>query len=219
MDMQGMKFFVQHNNTAREVQSSLTGQFNVANITAAYATGLVLGVPETVIASGITHMKSVRGRFEQIASPEGWTAVVDYAHTPDALENCLGTIHGILSSSQKGRVIVVFGCGGNRDKGKRPLMGKIASVMSDITIVTSDNPRNEDPQAIINEILAGVVSGSKVYTEINRRKAIAMGLNFARAGDVVLVAGKGHEDYQVVGNARTHFDDKEEIEKFIRNDT
>jgi UDP-N-acetylmuramoyl-L-alanyl-D-glutamate--2,6-diaminopimelate ligase len=219
MDIQGMKFSIQHNNTTRTVQSALTGQFNVANISAAYAAGLVLDVPETVIAAGIAHMKSVRGRFEQITSPNGWTAVVDYAHTPDALENCLRTIHGILSSSRKGRVITVFGCGGNRDKGKRPLMGKIASMMSDITIVTSDNPRDEDPQTIINDVMAGVVSGTNVYTETSRRKAISTGLEFAGAGDVVLVAGKGHEDYQVIGNTRAHFDDREEIEKYIRADT
>ncbi len=219
MQMSGMKFTISHDNVTTTIQSSLTGRFNVANISAAYATGLALGIPERTIASGIAQMKSVRGRFEQITSPRGWTAVVDYAHTPDALENCLRTIHDVLSSSRKGRIITVFGCGGNRDRGKRPLMGKIASSMSDMTVVTSDNPRHEDPMAIINDISAGMTSGADSIVEPDRRKAIHQGLALAGPGDVVLVAGKGHEDYQVIGSARVHLDDREEIEKFIRNDT
>lgn len=219
MDMRGMSFSIRHENIRRMIQSSLTGRFNVANISAAYATGLTLGVPEPAVVSGIARMKSVRGRFEQISSPKGWTAIVDYAHTPDALQNCLQTIHDILSMTGKGRVITVFGCGGNRDRGKRPLMGRIASSMSDITIITSDNPRSEDPQTIINDITAGVIPGANISIETDRRKAIRMGLEYAGAGDVVLVAGKGHENYQVIGNVKAHLDDREEIEKFIRNDT
>ncbi|MBI4535035.1 MAG: UDP-N-acetylmuramoyl-L-alanyl-D-glutamate--2,6-diaminopimelate ligase, partial [Ignavibacteriae bacterium] len=142
--------------------------------------------------------------------------IVDYAHTPDALENCLRAIHDILSSRKQGRVITIFGCGGDRDRGKRLLMGEIASHLSNITIITSDNPRNENPQSIIDEILKGVSSGREVHTEPDRRKAIVQGLQLAKEGDIILVAGKGHETYQVFGNERVHFDDREEVETFIR---
>jgi len=161
-------------------------------------------------------VQSVRGRFEQIRSAAGWTAIVDYAHTPDALENCLRTIRELLRPGSPSRVITVFGCGGNRDRGKRPLMGRIASDLSDLVVVTSDNPRNEEPEAIIDEILKGVPAGRTVRRIADRREAIRAGLRLAAAGDVVLIAGKGHEDYQVVGEARSHFDDREEIETYIR---
>jgi UDP-N-acetylmuramoyl-L-alanyl-D-glutamate--2,6-diaminopimelate ligase len=159
----------------------------------------------------------VRGRFEQIVSPAGWTAVIDYAHTPDALEKCLRTIRDLLPPEKPGRIITVFGCGGNRDRGKRPIMGRIASELSDITVVTSDNPRKENPGVIIDEIMAGVRSGATVHREEDRRAAIGRALAMARPGDVVLVAGKGHEDYQVVGEQKRHFDDREEVEMVIGN--
>ena len=194
------------------IESPLTGRFNVLNILAACGAGVALGIAPDDIARGIAAVRAVRGRFERIASSAGWTAVVDYAHTPDALENCLRTIRELT----RGRVITVFGCGGNRDRGKRPIMGRIASTLSDETIVTSDNPRNEDPLAIIAEIVAGTVSGRGVTTEPDRRAAIRAALARARPGDVVLVAGKGHETYQVIGARREHFDDREEIERFLR---
>jgi UDP-N-acetylmuramoyl-L-alanyl-D-glutamate--2,6-diaminopimelate ligase len=140
---------------------------------------------------------------------------VDYAHTPDALENCLRTIDGIRSRSGRGRIITLFGCGGDRDRGKRPIMGKIASSMSDVVIVTSDNPRTEDPQVIIDEIVAGVVPGAQLHTVADRREGIRLALSMARPGDMVLIAGKGHETYQVIGSARSHFDDREEVEHYI----
>jgi UDP-N-acetylmuramoyl-L-alanyl-D-glutamate--2,6-diaminopimelate ligase len=158
----------------------------------------------------------VRGRFEQVVAPQGWTAIVDYAHTPDALENVLTTIHGVKAPGS-GRVITVFGCGGNRDAGKRPIMGRIAATLSDLTIVTSDNPRGEDPEAIIAHIVAGVPAGREVLVEPDRRKAIRLALSAAGRDDVVLIAGKGHEDYQVVGTTRSHFDDREEVEAFLRS--
>ncbi|MBM2846661.1 MAG: UDP-N-acetylmuramoyl-L-alanyl-D-glutamate--2,6-diaminopimelate ligase, partial [Bacteroidetes bacterium] len=201
----------------QQIQSPLTGRFNVANISAAYAAGVALGIPAESIRLGIAKIRSVRGRFEQIVSPRGWTAVVDYAHTPDALENCLRTIHDILPEHRATRILTVFGCGGNRDKGKRPTMGAIASSLSDVTIITSDNPRKEDPQTIIDEINIGVVKGKTLMTEVDRRKAIVMALELAQEGDVVLIAGKGHEDYQVIGVAKHHFDDREEVEQYIRN--
>ncbi len=214
MSVQGMSMVVRHGSKSQEIRSALTGAFNVSNILAGYTTGIALGIPGETVARGIAAVASVRGRFEQIPSPDGWTAVVDYAHTPDALENCLRTIRALLP--REGRVLTVFGCGGNRDRGKRPIMGRIAAELSDGTIVTSDNPRKENPEAIIDEIVAGVPPGRAVRREADRRIAIRMALGEARRGDVVLVAGKGHEDYQVIGETRHHFDDREEVETYIR---
>jgi len=215
MTMRGMTFTVEWAGGRFPLTSRLTGQFNVANILAAAATGLALGVGPEQIARGVEQLQAVRGRFEQIASPEGWVAIVDYAHTPDALENCLTTIRGVLPRDA-GRVICVFGCGGDRDRGKRPIMGGIASRLSEITIVTSDNPRNEEPGRIIGDILVGVEHGRDVRVEADRRQAIRLALGLARPGDVVLVAGKGHEDYQSVRGVKTHLDDREEVESFIK---
>lgn len=212
----GTRCMVSHGGTSREIRSSLTGTFNVYNILAAYSAGVALELPHEQIARGIQSLKAVRGRFEQIVSPSGWTAIVDYAHTPDALHRCLEAIRELVPVDAKGRIISVFGCGGNRDKTKRAPMGRIASSYSDVTIVTSDNPRGEDPGTIIKEILAGVVPGSTVLTNVNRKAAISQGLAIARPGDVVLIAGKGHETYQIVGETRSHFDDREEVLEFIR---
>jgi UDP-N-acetylmuramoyl-L-alanyl-D-glutamate--2,6-diaminopimelate ligase len=212
----GTQCSIHHGGRTVPITSALTGRFNAANILAAFATGVALGLKDQDIVRGIERMQAVRGRFEQMASPAGWTAIIDYAHTPDALENCLRTIHDILPVQQRGKIITVFGCGGNRDAGKRPIMGRIAAVMSDEVIVTSDNPRKEDPEAIIRQIMAGVRGPARVRTEADRHRAIILGLESARAGDVVLIAGKGHEDYQVLGETRHHFDDREEVENFIR---
>jgi UDP-N-acetylmuramoyl-L-alanyl-D-glutamate--2,6-diaminopimelate ligase len=206
-----------HADRAVPLHSSLTGRFNVANILAAFATGVGLGLEDEAIVRGIEQVRAVRGRFERIVSPAGWTAVIDYAHTPDALENCLKTIHDVLPPKRTGKIITIFGCGGNRDAGKRPIMGRIATAMSDMVIVTSDNPRKEDPEAIIKQILAGVRGSAVVTTEVDRRKAILLGLEATRGGDVVLLAGKGHEDYQVLGEKKYHLDDREEVENFIRS--
>jgi UDP-N-acetylmuramoyl-L-alanyl-D-glutamate--2,6-diaminopimelate ligase len=216
MTVAGMKLTVAYKGRTEVVETRLTGRFNVENILAAYTTGLGLGVPEDCLRTGISRLSAVRGRFEQITSPAGWTAVVDYAHTPDALEKCLRTIRDLLPPENPGRIITVFGCGGNRDRGKRPKMGRIASELSDITIVTSDNPRKENPGTIIDEVMAGVQSGSTVVREADRHAAIGKALAMAQSGDVVLVAGKGHEDYQVVGEQKHHFDDREEVETFIK---
>lgn len=210
----GSRCTISYGEDALEIRSSLTGRFNIANILAAYATGIGLGIPAETVRAGIAQVQAVRGRFEQIVAPAGWTAVIDYAHTPDALENCLHTIREIMPGGS--RIITVFGCGGNRDRGKRPVMGRIATTLSDVTIITSDNPRNEDPEMIIREILAGAGGANNVRTEADRRKAIRLALTDARPGDVVLVAGKGHETYQVVSDTKHHFDDREEVEAFIR---
>jgi len=215
--MSGSRCRVVYQGATHELESSLIGRFNVHNILGAYATGIALGIPHATIARGISSLKGVRGRFEQIQSPKDWTAVIDYAHTPDALENCLRAIHEILPADSSSRIITIFGCGGNRDRGKRPTMARIATELSDVTIITSDNPRKEDPQAIIDEVVQGVAQGKRYLTEVDRRKAIVLGLKMAAPGDVVLIAGKGHETYQVIGETRTHFDDREEVEAFIRN--
>lgn len=216
LSMDGTSFRIRHENKERELSSPLVGRFNVYNILAAYASGLALGIPHEKIEKGISNLTNVRGRFERIASPKGWSAIVDYAHTPDALEKCLLTVHDILPKDRRGRIITVFGAGGNRDKTKRPLMGKIAGSLSDLAIVTSDNPRTENPERIIDDIVAGIPRESTVIRESDRRKAIHAALRQAQPGDVVVVAGKGHEDYQVIGKEKIHFNDREIIEEFIR---
>jgi len=216
LSVRGTRCRIHHGGRVIPVTSVLAGQFNAANLLAAFATGVALGLEDQDIVRGIEDVRAVRGRFEQIVSPAGWTAIIDYAHTPDALENCLRTIHAVLPVQRTGRIITIFGCGGNRDAGKRPIMGRIASELSDEVIVTSDNPRNEDPEAIIKQVVAGVSGTADVRTEVDRRRAIVRGLERARGGDVVLIAGKGHEQYQVLGETRHHFDDREEVENFIR---
>jgi UDP-N-acetylmuramoyl-L-alanyl-D-glutamate--2,6-diaminopimelate ligase len=216
VSLAGSQFTVSYQQQARAVRMPLIGRFNVQNALAAYAVGVALGIDREQIAAGLGRVTAVPGRFQHIVSPDGWIAVVDYAHTPDALANCLRTIHDIMNAGRRGHIITVFGCGGDRDKGKRPLMGRVATELSDITVITSDNPRSEDPEAIVREIQAGCLADKTVYTEVDRRKAIAFALGLARAGDVVLIAGKGHETYQIIGDKRVHFDDREEVESFIR---
>ena len=216
MTIDGSRCTVAHAGAEMEIRSNLTGRFNILNILASYAAGLGMGIAPPAIAAGIRNVQAVRGRFEKVLSPAGWTAVIDYAHTPDALENCLRTIRELVPASPGHRVITVFGCGGNRDTGKRPMMGRIASRWSDIAIVTSDNPRDEDPASIIDAVVAGMLPGGETYVEVNRHAAIRSALAKARPGDVVLIAGKGHETYQIIGATRDHFDDREEVEAFIR---
>ncbi len=216
MSVRGLTMTISYGDRMIPVASALTGGFNVANILAAGAAAIGLGLEDRHIVEGVARLKAVRGRFEQISSPRGWTAIVDYAHTPDALEKCLSTIRELLPPGKGGKLITVFGCGGNRDAGKRPKMGKIASAWSDVTIVTSDNPRKEDPAAIIAEVMKGIETGKEARSIVDRRSAIRDALERAKPGDVVLVAGKGHENYQVVGETRLPFDDREEIEAYIR---
>ena len=197
MTIDGCRCEVTYAGGKMEIRSPLTGQFNVLNILASCAVGLGLRIPPATIEAGVQSLKAVRGRFEKVISPAGWTAIIDYAHTPDALENCLRTIRELAPASNGQRIITVFGCGGNRDRGKRPIMGRIASRWSDIAIVTSDNPRDEDPASIIDAVVAGMPAGGETYVEVNRHAAIRSALEKARSGDVVLVAGKGHETYPV----------------------
>ena len=199
----------------REVGVQFIGKFNVSNLLAVYGAAVMLGKqPEDVLVVMST-LHSVSGRLEPIRSPEGFTAIVDYAHTPDALANVLAAIHEVLGG--KGRVITVCGAGGNRDKGKRPLMAQEAVRRSDTVIITSDNPRFEEPQDIIADMLAGLDAQQmkKVVSIVDRREAIRAACMMARKGDVVLVAGKGHEDYQEVKGVKHHFDDREEIRRIL----
>ena len=196
-----------------EVGVQFIGKFNVSNLLAVYGAARMLGKQPEEILVVLSTLKSVSGRLEPIRSNDGVTAVVDYAHTPDALVNVLTTLREVLNG--KGQLITVCGCGGNRDKGKRPLMAQEAVKMSDKVILTSDNPRKEEPQAILDDMLAGLTPAQQrsVLTIVDRREAIRTAAMLAQKGDVILIAGKGHEDYQIIGDAKHHFDDREEVRK------
>ena len=198
-----------------EIGVQFIGKFNVSNLLAVYSTARMLGKKTEDILLVMSTLQSVNGRLEPIWSPEGYTAVIDYAHTPDALENVLNAIHEVLNG--KGQVITVCGAGGNRDKGKRPLMAQEAVKQSDKVIITSDNPRFEDPQDIINDMLAGLNAQQmkKVISIVDRKEAIRTACMMAQKGDVILIAGKGHEDYQEIKGVKHHFDDKEIVNQFI----
>ncbi|OPZ47372.1 MAG: UDP-N-acetylmuramoyl-L-alanyl-D-glutamate--LD-lysine ligase [Bacteroidetes bacterium ADurb.BinA104] len=178
----------------------------------------MLGRDPMEVLTVMSTLTPANGRFEAIRSPRGYTAIVDYAHTPDALTNVLTAIEDVMGG--KGQIITVVGAGGNRDKGKRPLMTKESVKYSDKVIVTSDNPRFEDPQEIINDMLAGITRGDmlKVITIVDRREAIRTATMMASDGDVILVAGKGHEDYQEIKGVKHHFDDHEVIREIILNE-
>lgn len=195
----------------REVSVPFVGRFNASNLLAVYGAAVMLGVSPQETLVTLSAQKPVNGRFETIRSAEGVTAIVDYAHTPDALANVLTTIHEVLHG--RGQCWTVCGAGGNRDKGKRPLMAQEAVRNSDRVIITSDNPRNEDPQEIINDMLAGLNAEQrrKVISIVDRREAIRTACTMAQPGDVILVAGKGHEDYQIIQGVKHHFDDHEVI--------
>jgi UDP-N-acetylmuramoyl-L-alanyl-D-glutamate--2,6-diaminopimelate ligase len=195
----------------KEVNVSFIGKFNASNLSAVFGAAVLLEQDELEVLRIISSLKSVSGRFETLHAPAGYTAIVDYAHTPDALNNVISTINQILRGN--GRLITVIGCGGNRDKGKRPMMAREAVNGSWKAILTSDNPRFEEPQDILNDMLSGLdmVEKTKSLTIVDRREAIKTACALAQAGDVVLVAGKGHEDYQIVQGIKHHFDDKEVI--------
>ena len=200
-----------------EVGVQFIGKFNVSNLLAVYAAARMLGMQPEDILVAMSTLHSVSGRLEPIQSPDGFTAIVDYAHTPDALENVLNAIHEVLNG--KGKVITVCGAGGNRDKGKRPLMAQEAVRQSDRVIITSDNPRFEDPQDIINDMIAGLNKEQmkKVITIVDRKEAIKTACMMAQKSDVILVAGKGHENYQEIKGVKHHFDDKEVLHEIFGN--
>ena len=224
-DVRGLRGTIQARGQMIEFDSPLIGAANLQNILGAVGVGRALGIDADVVAEGINRLKSVPGRLEKVANPRGITILVDYAHSPDALEKVLGAVRPLT----RGKVICVFGCGGDRDRGKRPLMGELAARLSDLVAITSDNPRTEAPSAIIDEVETGVtktelvklgvselrsqVASSKVgrgyLVEADRRKAIAIAIGAGSAGDLVLIAGKGHENYQILGSDKIHFDDRE----------
>ncbi|MDO8587974.1 MAG: UDP-N-acetylmuramoyl-L-alanyl-D-glutamate--2,6-diaminopimelate ligase [Armatimonadota bacterium] len=209
----GVSYLLTYRGERVEVGLRLGGLFNVYNSLAAAGAALSQGLGLSRIAAGLASAENVAGRFESIECGQDFAVLVDYAHAPDALENVLIAARDLTD----GRLIVVFGCGGNRDRGKRPMMGRIASELADMCVVTSDNPRKEDPDAIIGEILAGVDGGrrGRVSVEASRRDAIRMALDMAGSGDVVLVAGKGHEDYQIFADKTIHFDDREVVREIL----
>lgn len=194
-----------------EIHSSLVGKFNGMNISGAAAAAIGLGISKEYISLGIKNASQVPGRLEKIENESGIHVFVDYAHTPDALEKVLET----LNSIKKEKLITVFGCGGDRDSGKRPLMGAIAERNSDQIIITSDNPRTEDPFKIIQQITMGLVTNKKPIIEIDREKAIQSAIQNSKKGDVILIAGKGHEDYQIIGTTKLPFDDRTIAKKWL----
>ena len=199
-----------------EVWTKLIGSFNAYNLVAVYGIAKLLGIDSTEALIHISELENVTGRFQHFISKGGVTAIIDYAHTPDALKNVLETINDIRTGNEQ--VITVVGCGGDRDKAKRPIMGRIASQLSTQVIFTSDNPRSENPQTIIEEIEVGVESQNfkKTLSIVDREQAIKTATKFAKKGDIILIAGKGHETYQEVNGKRSHFDDYERISQLLR---
>ncbi len=186
-----------------EIKSFLRGDFHIHNIMAACGVALSLNIDPATISSGINSVKQIPGRMQAVANPAGRNVFVDFAHTPDALERTLMTARKLTS----GRLITIFGCGGDRDAAKRPIMGKIAARLSDLVVITSDNPRTENPDRIIEDILSGIDDRSKVKTEPDRAKAIARGIAAMQPQDCVVIAGKGHENYQIIEHQKLPFDD------------
>lgn len=197
----------------KEVWVQFLGRFNAYNLLTVYGAAVLLGFDKDVVLEHLSILRPVSGRFETVIAEDGTTAVVDFAHTPDALENIIKTIDELRQGGQ--RLIVVCGCGGDRDKSKRPVMGGMAAKMADIAIFTSDNPRTEDPEQILREMEAGVESGDKYLKITDRHEAIKTAVMLAEPRDIILLAGKGHEDYQIIGTEKHHFNDKEVIKEWF----
>ncbi|TAL11362.1 MAG: UDP-N-acetylmuramoyl-L-alanyl-D-glutamate--2,6-diaminopimelate ligase [Nitrospirae bacterium] len=210
VSLDGVRFTAQTPAGAMALRSPLVGRHNVYNILAAVGVGLEQGIALPTIAEGVANLSNVPGRFERVEAGQPFTVVVDYAHTEDALFRLLTTAEAVKT----GRIITVFGCGGDRDRGKRPKMGRVGAVYSDIVVVTSDNPRTEDPEAIIREVIPGVQAGlreagrGRYVVHVDRRAAIEEAVRTAQPGDLVLIAGKGHENYQIIGKDKHPFDDR-----------
>jgi len=208
---EGTSFTILTDDTQISFKTFLRGRFNVMNSAAAVITGLEMGLDQPAIQDGLQAVRNVRGRMETFDSNRGYRIVVDYAHTPEALENVLVTTREFTEK----RLIVVFGCGGDRDRGKRPQMGRIAAELADIVFVTSDNPRREEPQSIVEDILKGIRTRKDVIALVDRKEAIHHALDEAGPGDTVLIAGKGHETYQEIGVKRYPFDDRAVAEAYL----
>ena len=196
---------------SKELWVKFTGRFNAYNLTTVYAAATLLGVDSLEVLTTLSNLTPVSGRFETITAKDGTMAIVDYAHTPDALENVLTTIEELRQGEQK--LYVVCGCGGDRDRTKRPEMASVALKYASMAIFTSDNPRTESPEAILDDMVAGAGTATNYLRITDRREAIRTASTLAKAGDIILVAGKGHEDYQIIGTEKHHFDDHEEVTK------
>jgi UDP-N-acetylmuramoyl-L-alanyl-D-glutamate--2,6-diaminopimelate ligase len=212
LSQKGTEFVVTWEEGQIPVKLKLPGKHNVYNALAAFGAGLALGFSNGLLVKGLESLEGVSGRFELVDEGQPFAVIVDYAHTPDALERLLSAVREIT----RGRVLCVFGCGGDRDRKKRPMMGRIATNMAGYTIITSDNPRTEDPEVIVKEIEEGVVPGSQYEIVLDRKAAIRRGMDLTREGDSVVIAGKGHEDYQILGTAKIHFDDREIVREALR---
>ena len=208
----GINATVDYKGKQYRIFSPLRGRYNIYNILAGFSVAKLLNVDDNDIIEGIKTFNGVEGRGESIENSSGIDCVIDYAHTPDALLNLLKSERELVS----GRLICVFGAGGNRDRGKRPEMGYVASRFCDIVIVTSDNPRDEEPMDIINDILDGIDEREKVFVEEDRKKAIGMAVNMAKKGDAIVIAGKGHEKYQEIKGKRFPFSDRKVVEFLLR---
>ncbi|HVS86657.1 MAG TPA: UDP-N-acetylmuramoyl-L-alanyl-D-glutamate--2,6-diaminopimelate ligase [Candidatus Acidoferrum sp.] len=214
LSFNGLTFTAQTPNGKVQVASSLVGRINVYNILAAIGAAQALGLSNETIESGIRNLESVSGRFQRIDLGQPFLVIVDYAHTGDALENLIRTAREL---NPKGRIITLFGCGGEKDRTKRPVMGEVTGRLSDLTILSSDNPRSEDPLKIISDIIVGLQkTGGKYLIEPDREKAVALAMDEARAGDIVLLAGKGHENYQMLAGGTIEFDDREVARRALR---
>jgi len=214
LSFDGLAFTAQTPNGKVQVTSALVGRINVYNILAAIGAAQALGLSNEVIETGIRSLDSVSGRFQRIDLGQPFFVVVDYAHTDDALENLIRTAREL---NPKGRIITLFGCGGEKDRTKRPVMGEVTGRLSDLTILSSDNPRSEDPLKIISDLIVGLQkTGGKYLIEPDREKAIALALDEARTGDIVLLAGKGHENYQMLASGTIEFDDRETARRVLR---
>ncbi|TYP54947.1 UDP-N-acetylmuramoyl-L-alanyl-D-glutamate--2,6-diaminopimelate ligase [Thermosediminibacter litoriperuensis] len=208
----GVSYDVCAGGKRRKIVYRVPGRFSVYNSLAAISACLFLGIDLDTMTKALEKVRGVPGRFEPVDEGQNFTVIVDYAHTPDGLENVLNAI----KTFARGRIITVFGAGGDRDRGKRPLMGRVVSEHSDYFIITSDNPRTEDPQAIIDDIEKGIMEKSKYEKVTDRREAIKRAIEMASGGDVILIAGKGHEDYQIIGDKILPFDDREVVREFLR---
>ena len=213
LSFNGLNFTAETPAGVIQVESPLVGRINVYNILAAIGAAIGLGIPNDVIETGIRNLHAVSGRFQRVDAGQPFLVVVDYAHTDDALQSLIRTARELIT---KGRIITVFGCGGSRDRTKRPIMGETSGKLSDLTILTSDNPRQEDPLKIISDVVVGIQkSTGKYLIEPDRAKAISLAIEEARPGDIVLLAGKGHEDYQIFADRTIHFDDREEARRAL----
>ncbi len=217
LGLQGIRAKVKLPGRVIELDSPLLGMFNLLNILGAVAVSVALGIDEGDVVEGVRRCPGAAGRLEVVARPRGALVMVDYAHKPDALKAVLEALRKLNPK----RLICIFGCGGDRDRGKRPIMGQIAAQLADLPLLTSDNPRTEDPLKIIAEVEAGLVNaglkrGDDYLVEPDRRAAIGLALSMAAAGDMIVIAGKGHEDYQIIGKQKFHFDDREVVRDFFR---